>query len=42
MGNYQATMDFMIEWTQEEWETLAPELAEGMQKRGDAVKAANG
>jgi DDE superfamily endonuclease len=46
MGNSQATMDFMIECAQEAWETLAPELlnklAEGMQKRVDAVKAANG
>ena len=46
IGNSQATMDFMIECAQEAWETLAPELlnklAEGMQKRVDAVKAANG
>ena len=46
MGNSQATMDFMIECAQEAWETLAPELlnklTEGMQKRVDAVKAANG
>jgi hypothetical protein len=36
----------MIEYTQEAWETLAPELlnklVEGMQKRVDVVKAANG
>jgi len=46
MGNSQAIMDFMVECAQEAWETLAPELlnkmAEGMQKRVDAVKAANG
>ena len=46
LGNSQAVMDFMIECTQEAWETLAPELlnkiAKGMQKRVDAVKAANG
>jgi hypothetical protein len=46
MGNSQAAMDFMIECAQEAWETLAPELlnklAKGMQKRVDAVKAANG
>ena len=46
MGNSQAVMDFMIECAQEAWETLAPallnKLAEGMQKRVDAVKAANG
>jgi hypothetical protein len=45
MGNSQAIMDFMIEYAQEAWETLAPELlnklAEGMQKHIDAVKAAN-
>jgi hypothetical protein len=39
-------MDFMIECAQEAWETLALELlnkvAEGMQKRVDAVKAING
>ena len=46
MGNSQAVMDFMIECAQEAWETLGLELlnkmAEGMQKRVDAVKAANG
>jgi hypothetical protein len=46
MGNSQAIMDFMIECAQEAWETLALELlnklAEGMQKRVDAVKAING
>ena len=46
IGNSIAVMDFMIECAQEAWETLAPELlnklAEGMQKRVDAVKAANG
>jgi hypothetical protein len=46
MGNSQAAMDFTIQCVQEAWETLAPELlnklAEGMQKRMDAVKAANG
>jgi hypothetical protein len=45
MGNSQAIIDFMIEYIQEAWETLAPELlnklAEGIQKRMDAVKAAN-
>jgi hypothetical protein len=46
IGNSQAVMDFMIEYAQEAWETLAPELlnkiAEGMQKHMDAIKAANG
>jgi hypothetical protein len=46
IGNSQAIMDFMVKCAQEAWETLAPELlnkmAEGMQKRVDAVKAANG
>jgi hypothetical protein len=46
MGNSNATMDFMIECTQEAWNTLEGELlnklAEGMQKRVDAVKASNG
>ena len=45
IGNSQAVMDFMIEYAQEAWETLAPELlnkiAEGMQKQVDAMKAAN-
>ena len=45
MGNSQAAMDFMIQCAQEAWETLALELlnklAEGIQKRVDAVKAAN-
>lgn len=39
-------MDFMIECAKEVWEALAPELlnrlAERMQKRVGAVKAANG
>jgi hypothetical protein len=38
-------MDFMIEYAQEAWETLALELlnkiTEGMQKHMDAVKATN-
>jgi hypothetical protein len=46
IGNSQAAMDFIIEYAQEAWETLAPELlnklAKGMQKRIDAMKAANG
>jgi hypothetical protein len=46
IGNSQAAMDFIIQCAQEAWETLAPELlnklAKGMQKRVDAVKAANG
>jgi hypothetical protein len=46
MGNSQAVMDLMIHYAQEAWETLALELlnklAKGMQKRVDAVKAANG
>jgi hypothetical protein len=46
MGNSNAVMDFMIRYAQEAWETLGPELlnklAEGMQKRVDAVKAARG
>jgi hypothetical protein len=46
MGNSQAVMDFMIECVKEAWEVLKPELlnklAEGMQKRVDAVKAAGG
>lgn len=46
MGNSNATMDFLIECAQEAWETLEEELlnklAEGMQKRVDVVKAANG
>jgi hypothetical protein len=46
MGNSNSTMDFMIECAQEAWETLEGELlnnlAEGMQKRVDAVKASNG
>ena len=46
IGNSNATIDFMIEYIREAWETLAPELlnklAEGMQKRVDAVKASNG
>ena len=45
MGNSQAIIDFIIKCAQEAWETLAPELlnklAKGMQKRVDAVKAAN-
>jgi hypothetical protein len=45
MGNSQAAIDFMIECAQEAWETLALELlnklAEGMQRRVDAVKAVN-
>ena len=45
MGNSNSTMDFMIECAQEAWETLEGELlnklAEGMQKRVDAVKASN-
>ena len=45
IGNSNATMDFMIECVREAQETLAPELlnklAEGMQKRVDAVKASN-
>jgi hypothetical protein len=39
-------MDFMIRYAQEAWEILGPELlnklAEGMQKRINAVKAAGG
>ena len=39
-------MDFLVKCSQEAWETLALELlnkmAKGMQKRVDAVKAANG
>jgi len=46
MGNSQAVIDFIIKYTQEAWETLALELlnkvAKGMQKRVDAIKAANG
>ena len=46
MGNSNAVMDFMIRCAQDAWETLGPELlnklAEGMQKRVDTVKAANG
>jgi hypothetical protein len=46
MGNSEATMNFIIECTQEAWETLGDvllnKLAEGMQKRVDAVKASNG
>ena len=46
MGNSQAVMDFIVKCAQEAWETLALELlnkmAKGMQKRVDAVKAANG
>ena len=46
MGNSNAIMDFLIECAREAWETLEPtllnKLAEGMQKRVDAVKAANG
>jgi hypothetical protein len=46
IGNSQAVMDYMIECAQQAWETLVPELlnklAEGMQNRVDAVKAANG
>jgi hypothetical protein len=46
MGNSNPVMDFMIRCVQEAWETLGPELlnklAEGMQKRVNAVKAAGG
>jgi hypothetical protein len=46
MGNNNAIMDFMIRCAQDAWETLSPELlnklVEGMQKRVNAVKAANG
>ena len=46
MGNSNATIDFLIECAQEAWEALEGELlnklAEGMQKRVDAVKASNG
>ena len=46
MGNSATVMDFMINCAKEAWEVLAPELlnklAEEMQKRVDAVKAANG
>jgi hypothetical protein len=44
--NNNAVMDFMIRCAQEAWETLGPELlnklAEGMQKRVDAVKVTRG
>ena len=46
MGNSNTTMDFMIECAKEAWEALEGvllnKLAEGMQKRVDAVKASNG
>ena len=46
MGNSNAVMDFIIRYIQEAWETLGPELlnklAEGMQKRVDAMKATGG
>jgi vacuolar-type H+-ATPase catalytic subunit A/Vma1 len=46
IGNSQAVIDFMVECAQEAWETLGPKLlnkmAKGMQKRVDAIKAANG
>lgn len=46
MGNSNSTMDFLIECAKEAWETLEGELlnklAEGMQKRVDAVLAADG
>jgi hypothetical protein len=46
MGNGAAAMTFLIECAQEAWETLKEvllnKLAEGMQKRVDAVKAAGG
>ena len=46
ISNSQAIIDFIIQCAQEAWETLAPQLlnklAKGMQKRIDAVKAANG
>ena len=39
-------MDFIVKCAQEAWETLGLELlnkmAKGMQKRMDAIKAANG
>ena len=45
MGNSKATMNFMIECAQEAWETLGAvllnKLAEGVQKRVDAVKVLN-
>jgi hypothetical protein len=46
MGNNNAVMDFMIKCAQDTWETLGPELlnklVEGMQKRVNAMKVANG
>jgi len=46
MGNSNTVIDFLIVCAQEVWEALVPELlnklAEGIQKRVDAVKAANG
>jgi hypothetical protein len=45
MGNSEATINFIIECAQEAWETLGDvllnKLAEGMQKRVDAIKASN-
>ncbi len=46
MGNSYPVMDFIIRCVQEAWETLGPELlnklAEGMQKRINALKATGG
>ena len=46
MGNSEEAMAHLIECAKKAWETLADvllnKLAEGMQKRVDAVKAANG
>jgi hypothetical protein len=46
MGDSQAAMDFLIECAKEAWEVLSEQLlnmlAEGMQKRVDAVLKAKG
>ncbi len=46
IGNSNEDMDYLIECAKEAWESLKEEmlnkLAEGMQKRVDAVKKANG
>ena len=45
IGNSQAVIDFIVKCAQEAWEMLALKLlnkiAKGMQKRVNAVKAAN-